>query len=359
MEGIQVKPKRAQIMVNVVALGALASIALLMPGAGVLCALLTPLFSCPLIRRKEEWMGWIGCAAPAAGALMAGIDPLIALAFSFAAVFPTAMARILPIQKRVGARGLMLHCACTAWGLTLTVAIVTWRLGQPLAQALPVWAVRYVQQSPNPGLVLYRLASAGLLAVPQRYASSELLVHLLEPQLISEMLLSFRRTVELLAQHTLPAAFSGACLMVGVFTSLRVEHLNGVMLIVERDLHKPHERKTRVVSPPGFRLLALPQKAYFVLLGLFLLTMMIGQANGFAGTLTGLINGALYAVFMLVGAAVMVFRFTQRFPDREALIGAITAAVCVLCPMLPIAFGLSDGWMHFRSIQPRQTDDDE
>ncbi len=359
MEGIQIKPKRAQITLNVIALGVLCGISLAVPALAVFCALVTPLFSCPLIRHKEEAVGWLCSAVPCVSALIAGFDPFIALSFSVPALLPTAMARLTPIQKRVGAAGLAFHCAASTVGLTLTAAVFTWRLHAPLTVSLPALAVRLVESSENPGLLLYRLAANGLLAVPKNVTGNELLIHLMDQPLIREMLLSLRRTVELFAQQTLPTLFVCASLFVGVFTSLRVEHLNGVMLIVEHDPKKPHERKTRVIAPPGFRLLALPSKAHLVMTVLLVAAVIIPADGGFSQTLGAVLSGAVFGTAMLIGASVLVFKLAQRYPDREAPIGIAVGAVCLFCPMLPIMLGLCDGWFHFRSNNVRSSDSDE
>lgn len=64
MESVAVKPKRAQVMTNVVALGILGGLSLAGPVPGVICAMLLPLFACPLAKHKEEKMAWASCVLP-------------------------------------------------------------------------------------------------------------------------------------------------------------------------------------------------------------------------------------------------------------------------------------------------------
>ena len=88
MDGIAVKPRHAQIMVNVIALGVVSGLCLAVPALGLLCAMLAPLFSCPLVRHREEWLSWAASAVPAACWLIAGYDPAVGAALLLPSLLP-------------------------------------------------------------------------------------------------------------------------------------------------------------------------------------------------------------------------------------------------------------------------------
>jgi len=177
---------------------------------------------------------------------------------------------------------------------------------------------------------------------------------MMEPAVLQQMLLSFRRTVELFMLNELPMLLTHACILIGLFTSLRVEHLNGVMLVVEIDPNRPGQRKTHVTSPPGFRLLSLPPKMRLALAALLLLCAMMVSSTGISQTLALMGAQFILTCYQLVGASVMVFVFAKNRPDQIRLIGAVVGLIYAMLPTVPFLIGLSDSIFHYRTHKVRE-----
>ena len=356
MDGITVKPRHAQIMVNVIALGVLSGLCLAVPAFGLLCALLAPLFACPLVRHKEEWLSWAASAAPAACWLVAGYDPAIGAALLIPALLPVLVTRVLPPKERIGQRGLVLYISLTTFSLAALLGIIQFRLGGPFAAVLPDRAVGWIRQSEKPGELLYRLVTAGYVTLPDGCDGSELLRAFVTPRVLQQSLLSFRRTAELFFQLQFPLYAAQACVLIGLFTALRIERLNGVVLVVEMDPRHPQERKTHVTSPPGFRLFTIPTPMRIVLGCLFLLSAALISHEGLPTTMGLVLSQLARTAFQLNGAAVMVYVFAKRTPDSIIPIGAAVGAVYALLPAVPLIIGISDSFVHYRTNKVRSSD---
>ena len=358
MDGITVKPRHAQIMVNVIALGVLSGLSLAMPALGLLCAFLAPLFSCPLVKHKEEWLSWASGVVPAACWLIAGYDAAVGAALLLPALVPVTVTRLLAPKDRVGPLGFVLYTTLTALSAAALLGIAQWRLGAPLSQMLPDLAVAWIRKSERPGMLLYRLASARLVTLPEGCSGPELLQKFVSPFVLQQTLYSFRRTAELFVQLQLPMYVMHACLLIGLFTTLRVERLNGVMLVVEIDPHHPQDRKTRVTTPPGFRMFAVPRPVQLALAGMFLLSAMLVTHDGLSSTLGLMALQLARTVFQLTGAAVMVHVFAARQPDSTVIIGTAVGLIYALLPSVPLIIGLTDSIVHYRTSKVRNPDSD-
>lgn len=350
MESVAVKPKRAQVMTNVVALGILGGLSLAGPAPGVICALLLPLFACPLAKHKEEKMAWAACALPCVGCLLQGADPLLAAVLLMPGMIPLWVTRKLHPKERTGMNGILLYICLTA----LSAALVLGSVFFGAQTALPDTAMNWLGRSESAGMLLMQLAQMGLVSLPEGFEPGGLMMQLMEPAVLQQMLLSFRRTVELFMIHELPMLVTHVCILIGLFTSLRVEHLNGVMLVVEIDPNRPGERKTHVTSPPGFRLLSLPPKMRLALAALLLLCAMMVSSTGISQTLALMGAQFILTCYQLVGASVMVFVFAKNRPDQIRLIGAVVGLIYAMLPTVPFLIGLSDSIFHYRTHKVRE-----
>jgi len=358
MEEIAVKPKKAQLMTNVIGLGILCGLSLAEPMLGPVCAVLTPLFACPMVKHKEEWLCWAVAAMPAAGWILSGWDVWIALALLLPGMLPLCVTRALHPKDRTGPNGILLYCCLAALSLAALLGVASWRMGATMAELLPQLVMDAVRKTPDPNQLLFRLASAGLVSLPKGFQRTDLLSRLLEPGLTNQMLLSLGRTVELFAQSVLPMLLVQISILTGLFTTLRLERLNGVMIVVEIDPRKPGERKTRVTSPPGFRMLDLPLRVRAGLFAAMVLAALFAHTGSLGQTFALMCYQLGSTAFQLTGSAVMVYVFARRSPDSIRLIGAVTGAIYVMAPTVPLIIGILDTFVHYRANKVRDPDSD-
>ena len=357
MEAIQLKPRKTQIMVMTIGLGVLCGLSLAAPVTGLAAAILVPLFGCPLVGRKEEWLAWATAAAPTLGAMLEGFPTTYAVCLLLPGLLPLLVTRLIKLKQRTGPRGMLLYIAASATALTLCAVCITQLLGGPIGQTLPVRVTELIARTDNPGLILYRLAASGLLALPENYGRSDLLSHLLEPALVRQMLMSLRLTLEKMLGYYLPYGFVQITLLTGLFTALRTERAHGMMLVIEANTAKPSERRARVLPPPGFRHLTLPnglRRAVYVMWALALI--LISASNPLAVTVGMLFFSLCSALLQLNGAAVGVYMFSEKHPDWLVPIGIIVGVIYAISPMALMIIGVSDTFLHYRTKKSGKTD---
>ena len=258
MERIDIKPGRAQLHALVIGLFALCMAMIVLPELCVPLGLVLPLLACPLVGRREEPLVYVAAAVPVIASLAAGYDTLYSLSLVSMGGFALLTTRLLPQKQRVGLSGILWYMLAIAASLGLVAACATRMLGGALWQKLTELLVAAVSQHDQSALLLYRFAAAGLISPPEGIAGNALLGQLLNPLVSRQMLLSFKLTLGNLLFELLPAFFVQASMIVGLFTALRVQRMNGVILVVEAT--SPAQKKARVAVAPGFRLLALPPR---------------------------------------------------------------------------------------------------
>ena len=351
VDSIAVKPKRAQVMTNVIALGILCGLSLASVLVSGLCAMLLPLFACPLARhQKEEKLAWAACAFPAIGCLLRGGDPVLAAVLLVPGMLPLWATRQLHPKKLSGLNGIVLYTCLSAMSAALVLGFASYSAATPF----PDVVTEKLAESETSGMLLFQLAQMGLVNLPEGFEQSSLLSPLMQPVMLEQMLLSFRRTVELYMVNEFPMLVTHACLLIGLFTALRVEHLNGVMLVVAIDPNHPGERKTHVTSPPGFRLLTLPPQLRVALAVLMFASVLLLSSGGLGHTLALMGAQFILTCYQLVGASVMVFVFARHNPDQLRLIGGAVGLVYALLPTVPLLIGIADSFIHFRTHKVRE-----
>lgn len=350
MQAVALKPQRMQLIMLMVCLGLMALGTVLLPAAAVAFALLMPLFSCPLAGHKEHWITIVASAVPTLVALLSGYDALYAVSLLVLTGAPLAVAYVLAANKKQASPlSLCAHIAACAAGLAVVIACATHALGGNLPSGLASLLTQSISESPQPGMILYQLATAGFLRVPNEYRSASLLVYLLEPALIRQMLMSLHLTLETLIRQSLPSAFVQASVICGLFTALRTQRINTGMLIVFHDPRKPSERQTRVAQPPGFSSLALPRSLRWLVTGMGLGSiLLIGTGSQLMLTLGLMFYATFNTVFQLCGAAVVICVLSARNPDRKPLYGSLVAILYVLFPLALFLIGILDPALHFR-----------
>ena len=355
MQTVALKPKRAEWTAIRIGLAVLCGIMLTVPALCAPIALCLPLLACPLVGRKEEPLAWLSAAVPAVSSLIAGYDVGFACSLLLPGLYPLVVTRFIPIPKRPGAKGMLLYMTATAFSLLVVLAMAQHMLGGTLQAVLPGMIVERVGQMENLSEFLRRLAVQGLVSVPDGYTAENALRPLLEAGYNSQMLMSLRLTLELLLMQQLPAWFVSVSVLIGLFTSLRLERMNGVLLVVEAK--NASEKHTRVVAAPSFRLLAMPRPLRGGLLVMALFSLMLTTSGTVLAQTVGQLCYALFeTLFMLLGAAVMVFLYTKNDPERKTVAGVLAAAMYLVAPFVLLLIGLADQSFHFRNPQARKPD---
>lgn len=348
MQSVPIKPKPRQIKALVSGLILLCVLMLLFPPLCAPLALVLPLLCCLLEGKKAEPAAWMACAMPTVSSLLAGYDELYAFSLLTAGVTAMLITRLVPPVKRAGLKGVVWYTSGVALSATLIAAAAVHMLGGPLWKAIPALMIHTIESSDKAGLLLYQMGVSGFLRMPEGYASSNALMHVFEPAFVHQMSLSLRLTLETAFFDLVPAALVQASLIVGLFTALRVQRFGGMILLVETK--NPSNKKTHVAIPPGFSLVTLPNSARWPVLGmaaaaLFLLT----SGSTFSQTLGTMCFTVFETVYTLIGAAVFIWVFASKNPDRKTLFGVIAALLYVMAPFVLFLIGLTDQTFHYRS----------
>lgn len=355
MQTVALKPKRAEWTAMIVSLVILCAAMFAVPALCVPLALIGPLLACPLVGQKTEPLAWVSAAAPTLASVLAGYDAFYSVNLVLIGLLPMLITRFVPVKKRAGAQGMLMYISAVAFALLLVLAMATRALGGPLQVTLAEALTRWVSQAKNPSVILRQFAAAGLLSVPEGYMDQGVMRPFMEAVFNQQMLKSLRLTMEMLLAQTLPSLFVQGCVLVGVFTSLRLERVSGVLLVVET--RTASEKRTRVVAPPSFRLLALPRSMRGLLLALAAAALVMMMTYGSLPRIIGqLCYATLETLFSLLGAAVLVFMSTKNDPDRRVLSGVMAAALYVLAPFVLFMIGLADQTFHFRTPQAQKPD---
>jgi len=350
MQTVALKPKRAEWTALLVGLAILCGVMFAAPALCAPLALVGPLLACPLVGRKEEPVAWASAAVPVLASLMAGYEVLYSMSLLLIGLLPLLITRLIPLQKRPGAAGMLMYISAMAFSLVVVLAMATRMLGGPLQVMLPKMIVQKLSRMDKLSEMLRRLAMQGLVSMPDGYTVDSPIRPLMQAAYNQQMLMSLRLTLEMMIAQEMPKLFVNACVLVGLFTPLRLERMNGVLLVVEAK--SASQKQTRVVAAPSFRLLAMPRPLRIMLLVLALASFMLMMSYGaLAQTVGRLCYAAFETLFTLLGAAVLVFMYTKNDPDRKTIAGVLAAAMYVVAPFVLLLIGLFDQTFHFRNPQ--------
>lgn len=350
MQTVALKPKRAEWTALLVGLAILCGVMFAVPALCVPLALVTPLLACPLIGRREEPVAWAGAAVPVLASLMAGYDPLYAISLLLIGLIPLLITRLIPLAKRPGAAGMLMYVSAVAFSLVLVLSMAVNMLGGPLQVTLPRMIIQRMSRMDNLSDLLRQLAIQGLVSVPDGYTTEGVIRPLMQASYNQQMLMSLRLTLEMIVEQYLPKLFVNACVLVGLFTALRLERMNGVLLVVEAKT--PSQKQTRVVAAPSFRLLAMPRPLRMLMLAMAIASfVLIPSGAALAQTVGRLCYAVFETLFTLLGAAVLVFLYTKNDPDRRIVAGILAAAMYVVAPFVLLLVGMFDQTFHFRNPQ--------
>lgn len=354
MQTVALKPKRAEWTAMLIGMVLLCGVMLAVPALCVPLSLAVPLLACPMVGRREEPAAWTSAIVPVVAALIKGYDPFYAASLLLIGALPLLITRLVPMKQRPGLRGVLMYLSAIAFSLTVVLAMAVRMLGGPLQYTLAEAFTEWVAQSPQKQMLLHQFAINGLISIPEGYAAQGLTGVLMETAYSREMLMSLRLTAEKLIAQELPSLFVQGCMIVGLFIPLRLERVNGVLLVVET--RTAADKRTRVVTPPGFRLLAMPRGMRGAAAALAVTALLLTISGSFAYTVGQLCYAALETMFCLLGAAVMVFVYTKNDPDRKTMAGVLAAALYMMAPFVLFVIGLADQTFHFRNPQARKPD---
>ena len=350
MQTVTLKPKRAEWTAMKVSLFVLCIAMMLAPALCLPLAMAAPLLACPLLKghSKDKALPWIAAAVPAMASLAAGMDVFYSLSLVLVGLLPLLVTAGIPQQMRSGARGMLLYMVAAGFSLTAALAAASRALGGPLQLTLAEEIVRHAEALENREFLLNRLALAGWIAVPEGYGDQSANGMLMQAEHIRQMLMSLKLTVRMLLTQLLPALFVQGCMLTGIFTSLRMERVSGVLLVVETKT--PAQKQTRVIAPPSFRLLTL-SRGLRMMWALIAVTGLVLLASRMAAiAVAGQMCLALAeTVGCLLGAATMVFLYTHNDPDRRVMAGVLSAALYLFCPFVLLALGIADQIFHIRT----------
>ena len=349
MQQVVLKPGRAEWKALSIGLIVLCAVMMLLPPLCVVLALALPLLICPLVGQKQEPAAYIAACVPTASSLLAGYDPLYAVSLLLIPALPLLLRKTLPAKKSAGMDGMLWYVGAVALALTAVVCSATYVLGGPLWKSISALAVDFIGQHKRAEQILLQAASSGLVRMPEGYQQSDGLLGLaMGAAHKQQMLMSLRLTLETMLYSQLAGMFVQACLLVGVFTHLRILRFRGAVLVVQTIT--PSERKTTVTVPPGFRLLTLPPRTRQLMAVLAVAALMLlGTPGTYAQTVGQLCFALVEQVFTLIGAAVMIHVFCRNDPDRKTACGAFAALAYVVAPFALFMIGLMDQFLHFRS----------
>jgi len=355
MQTVALKPKRAEWTAMIVGLSLLCVMMLVAPVLCVPLALLCPLFACPLVGQKSEPLSWASAVVPVAASLLADYDAAYSVSLLLIGLLPLLITRFVPMKRRPGAKGMLLYLVSIAYALGCVAAMATRALGGPLQLTLAKAFTDWVAASDHAPLILQQFAARGMIAVPDGYTAQGVAGQLMGAVHKQQMLMSLRLTMENLIMQSLPSLFVQSCLLIGLFTSLRLERVNGVLLVVETK--SAAEKHTRVVAPPSFRLLSMPRGMRSVVFALALTALVLMLSSSDVLRIVGqLCFAAFQTMFYLLGAAVLVFMYTRNDPDRRVISGVIAAALYVMAPFILLLIGMADQAFHFRTPQAQKPD---
>lgn len=353
MQAIALRPARAQLTAQLVALIALCAAMLIAPPLCLPMALVAPLFVCPLVGDRRRWLAFALGLAPAAVSLLNGGEPL----YSASLALPCALCVLAVwLQRRCGEDGsdsaYFAYIAAYAAALCMLLLSGSRALGESLCEGLSRRLAEAVGGSSGSGMTLYRLASSGVISVPAEYRSAQLISYMLDPSLKAQLLMSLRLTLKLALGSLIPRLFVECSLALGLFACLRYKKLNHSYMLVR--LQGPGTAETPAEAEPqrpsGFGALELPRSAHGAMLIICLASFTLPSASAPLLRMLGtLCEQTFQCAFGLLGAAVVVGLLTARKPELKTVFGVLAAVAFLLAPTLLALVGVLDRLMHFRT----------
>lgn len=353
MQAISLHPQHRLIVSKQIALFVLVVLVAAFPAFSLPLAMLMPLFSCPLIGGKEQWMAYVTAPLPALLVLLHRMPIGYAAGVCMVALLPV-MATAYLGKERTG-NPLVFGVYTLIAALSAAVALFGLNTAAPfksagLAAVLADGVTEAVMKHPQRSQLLYQAMASGLLPVPAGYTRVTLLTLVLDPVFLKELELAMHSRVLEMTETRLPALLVSGSMVLGLFTGLRVQRLRNAVVLLDRSQPKV----VRVALTPTFSMLKIPA-GWHLVLGLFLLVYIFSAgATGVFRLVTDLMYHAFNTVYQLQGAAVICSLVMRNHSERRWLAGILAAMLYVMLPTALFMLGCFERLFSFR----KQTEDD-
>lgn len=338
---------------HTIAFGVLVGCVYLLPPLAFVVAFTLSLIVCPAFSDGDIWYALALPLAPAIGFFASGGDAYFSVLLT---MFPYLCLLVVAAKQRWRMTFLMEILLCTgafllsALGMLIRLSEL---LGGPLFQSLSQYVVDWIQGSPLSGNILYQLTQFGFLTVPDAYRDTAAFqlgsFVLLNPPLQKELLNMLRLRLNEGFAQWIPSILMQGSIILGLFTALTTE--------------RARSRKATVPLPiPSFTLLRLSRREQRFMLALCIgIVLTSFSDNAVTSLVCALMYAAFVSVYQLLGAAIMVFTFSRRHPERAVLYGILAALIYLIFPVALFLLGVVDQFIKFRTsgIQPKDQDQEE
>lgn len=350
MQAISLNPQHRLIVSKQIMLCVLALLTAVVPILCLPVAMIMPLFSCPLVRGKEQWTAYSTAPLPALSALLYGGHPVYAGGVLLAALLPVVITAALGKERTGTPTVFFIYTMCAAAAAAVALSGIRAGSGLALPELAAKHVVSFVMEHPKRAQLLYQAMAAKLLPIPAGYNNITIFTLLFDPVFLNELKQALTTRVEELVNGYLPALLANGSIILGLFTGLRVQRLRNAVLIVNKD----NPQKICVAVTPGFSMLRIPNSWHPVLLLFMLIRYFALSTKGIFPVMAMLCYYTFETVYQLQGAAVLCDRLIKKDSDRRIFAGIAAAALYVLVPFVLFIIGCFDRLFSFR----RHTEDD-
>lgn len=347
MQAVSLRPQQRLLMSKRIALYALVVLIGLVPALSLPLTMLLPLFICPLINGKKNWMAWIAVPLPSVIVLLYGYHPAYAASLLLVTGLPAMVTwRMNPVQSSKP-ESILMYVAVMALALGVALWALyldAWQEGVGLAEFLSEKVEQWVMTHPQRTSLLYRAMSTGLLPVPEGYQQVTLLNLTIDPVFLSEVRLMLRTRVAQLVETKVPTLLVEASILLGVFIDLRILRMWGSYLL----LNKAEPNKVSIALAPSFSRLQMPRRWRVVLLICCLSYFFTIGFQGFGYRLGQLMYATFETAYRLQGAAVICSLIMGEKQERRVLAGIAAGLLFVMMPFAAFLAGCFENVFSFR-----------
>lgn len=347
MQAVSLRPQQRLLMSKRIALYALVVLIGLVPALSLPLTMLLPLFICPLINGKKNWMAWIAVPLPSVIVLLYGYHPAYAASLLLVTGLPAMVTwRMNPVQSSKP-ESILMYVAVMALALGFALWALyldAWQESVGLAEFLSEKVEQWVMTHPQRTSLLYRAMSTGLLPVPEGYQQVTLLNLTIDPVFLSEVRLMLRTRVAQLVETKVPTLLVQASILLGVFIDLRILRMWGSYLL----LNKEEPNKVSIALAPSFSRLRMPRRWRVVLLICCLSYFFTIGFQGFGYRLGQLMYAAFETAYRLQGAAVICSLIMGEKQERRVLAGIAAGLLFVMMPFAAFLAGCFENVFSFR-----------
>lgn len=347
MQAVSLRPQQRLLVSKRIALYALVVLIGLVPALSLPLTMLMPLFICPLIKGKKNWIAWITVPLPSVIVLLYGYHPAYAASLLLLMGLPALVTwRMNPVQSSKP-ESILMYVAAMAIALAFALWALyldAWQEGISLAEFLSEKVEQWVMSHPQRTSLLYRAMSAGLLPVPDGYQQVTLLNLTIDPVFLGEVRLMLKTRVAQLVETKVPILLVQASILLGVFTDLRILRMWGSYLL----LNKTEPNKVSIALAPSFSRLRMPRRWHVVLLICCVSYFLMIGTQGFVYRIAQLAYATFETAYQLQGAAVVCSLIMGEKQERRVLAGIAAGLLFVMMPFAAFVAGCFENMFSFR-----------